>query len=317
MSKRMSRTDLTPPLVLAYQRIVNSSKTYNQLLALNVLMENTLTTQEWGQIERYLSSRFKATWKLIAKTGKFRTDIVKLAGRNSKRLNQVLIFHQSKENRAGLIQPPSQVPFVRISHQRGYSHYAHGSGTSTQLVVVWTGSGRRPHMPLAPFLEAVEPLVTDVLVLRAPKGATSYNYGVHGMGKNLDEVFHALRYKIKGHGYLKTYVIGTCMGTPPALLSLRELEATAVHLSSPIDPRRSYPEAFSEFLDGLENLSLRTVVSVGENSKRALKFAQEISRLIPCQLVISKKTGHNPLWPQAQSGNLRNWLVKYLFQIKP
>lgn len=281
------------------------------------MLENYLTSDELMKIERLIVKQNGFLKVQLAKL----TFLQKLAGRyapgskfyelTSKTLNGKLfrLPHQKK------LRVTSS--YIRVLRTASMSYFQHPKNTSNSLLVVWTGSGRRPLMPLAIFLDGAEPLCLDVLILRSQPGKY-YSTGVSFFGKDMPSSVIALEQLIKVKRYENVYIEADSLGTFPALYCLGLPKLKSVLVSGPIDPRTIDGKAF-ETLVSKQNKATqlpRLIYAVGSDSKSDYKSAMFLRDYFPGQIEIVKNAKHNTLWGFAKKGLLDKWLSKQLLEAR-
>ena len=139
--------------------------------------------------------------------------------------------------------------------------------------------------------------------------------GIHGWGDNVREVYDSLDAFVKLEGYRRTYIIGTSLGTAPALLGCQSPSVTQILLVGPIDPRREYNSDFENIVNSNhKHGSIDNATSITGSLSDADNFvASFLEKTLGISRIVIEGAGHNPLWPLVVRNKISAWFDTNLF----
>jgi hypothetical protein len=234
----------------------------------------------------------------------FKTERVKLA-ELQQTLNPNWIYQKKFDGELATYQ--------KILTTKGLTHLKHPENPGNSLLVVWTGSRGRPMMPMAPFCQATWGELTDLLLLRS-KVRGSFAQGVAGLGANFEETISGLAAFIERNGYQEIRILGTSLGTVPALLSIPHIKPKHVLLAGPVEGKSRYPDEFQNLAKHVAAGS-ETLVSILVGGKAAadLRVANELVESVGASKHLVSGAGHNPLWDLVLQRKLQKYFKDSLF----
>lgn len=309
---RQPKPSERPGLPQAFSRMMSASSSANQFRKVVLGLEVRLTSSDWEEI--FKSPNLKkvrlfyivASW-LPRRAASFMSNQFKRKPMPS--------FYTAMVIRKNLIKVRGGKP----SHKSKINLRSHTLLTSTlgraeDLLLIWTSSRGRPQMPLATFVQATSHRNCDILVFRPQHG--SYKTGIHGWGTNVNEVYSSIESFVAAEGYKRVYVLGTSLGSVPALLGSQLPGVSQVLLVGPIDPRREYKTEFENLQvtfakSGLGGKVTSVTGSLSAADNQVAEFLE--TTLGTCTVTISG-TGHNPLWPLVVQGKISPWLDLNFFE---
>jgi hypothetical protein len=112
------------------------------------------------------------------------------------------------------------VEFERRGLVTGATRYTAGVGTPGQktLILGFGGAFNRLMLPIACWLDCLNPAFYDMIVLR-DLSRRLFSMGIHGLGSSFFEALAALRNRIDLTSYRNTIALGTSSGGLPAVLA--------------------------------------------------------------------------------------------------
>ncbi len=299
----------------AYLRLANNCSTPNEHRKLNIKLETYLTADQWVRIENVINQQHGRISTWLAKQSATRY----LAGRffaNSKLYSLVSkVSYAHKFSMKDMGRNRGVGKLVRKQTTRTFSYFVHSENSTRSLLILWTGSGRRPMMPMSIFLEGVRPLQVDVLVIRPDQKTRSYTR-VKGFGENLSDAILGISGFITKNKYQNVYCQGQSLGTLPALLctALPAIDRTLI--AGPVDPQSIDAQVLGEFTSELLKAGIRpkVTIAVGTDAPKDILAAETVGQVFETQIIMVKNAKHNPLWVFAKKGKLDNWLRQHLFK---
>jgi hypothetical protein len=298
-------------IIAAYRRLLKSCSTTNQVYKLNIALENRLEPEQWDHIRKYQKSRNELVYKI------FTSWIFRLLSIRFKypSLDKFLLGYELATNLRGNRGPDITVNesnYRRTLNTNGVSLFCNPGNLKNRLLIVWTGAARRPMMPLMTFLSAVWHLGVDVLVIRAYQGK-SYVDGIPGHGNSLNEGLTSIEILVRNLNYQQHYVLGTSMGTIPALLFSYQIKSKSVVLAGPTDPTLYESEYEKLKLSSENHLYPATVaLIVGSKAEQDLEIAGLLTKDFQAEAHFVPDAGHNSLWPLILNGQFSEYLRKSL-----
>ena len=311
--KSVSNLSRKSEILRTYNRLASSAQTDNDFRKIQVSLENRLSPIEWTHLHSHLAEKYHLQGGVI---GRIKQALFSVPGKSrfSEKRSVELEFVVKYKNAQDEAYKKGPATFRRVVNTHGISHFVHPKNNNKSLLVIWTGAARRPMMPLHTFLQAVWERNVDVLVLRA-KPNQGYVAGVAGLGGSLEKAIDGLCEFRDKRQYSQVYVVGTSMGTPPALLSSGKLKAENCLLAGPVDPRVWFSNEFRNYMGDLgdQRSSHMVTTVVGELATTDAAAADYLSSLLGTTKIVIPRAAHNPLWPIARRGELADWLKQYLF----
>ncbi len=312
--KTFSKLHQKSNLLRTYIRLASAAKTDNEFRKIIISLEDRLAPSEWKEILSYLAQKQKLQ---VGIRGVLRQGLSRILGQSPpsvmnnveiELLAQGRITHKDGNEIA-------VTRYIRGLNTRGLSHFLHPENTTKSLLIIWTGALRRPMMPLHTFLQEVWNLNIDVLVLRSAPNSRDYLNGVVGLGNTLGKAIDGLHEFRVRHGYGSVYLIGSSMGTPPALFSAAKLQTDNCLLVGPLDPRPKYKDHFDHLVRSQENEknSLRFSTVVGEHATQDAPISNLLSNTFGSLEIVVPGAEHNALWPITERGELADWLDNNCF----
>jgi hypothetical protein len=219
-------------LVLAYGRLRRHVKTLNQLNKIHIQLENRMTPFERDVMFLAVNAflRRSIAWRLFF--------------RFYKRVSQADISHPRLRRKAAIIESsrawrrrlrkntyhdverPMETWFRRAT-MPGIAIYSRQDLASKRLVVSFPTRSHRMMVALPDYLEAIESVDCDVLLIKkSPK--KTYAEGIPGLGDSLRESIEALGPYVSSLGYESVVVIGTSAGGVPAILAGLQMRAQKI-----------------------------------------------------------------------------------------
>jgi hypothetical protein len=302
---------MQPGLARAFDRLILGSTSANQTRKILLGLEVRLTSSDWTAI--YSSTRLKFI-RIIYPLARLlpRRAASKLS--NYFRKKPMPSFQTALVLRKNLVNVKSeQRRYLSTINLKSHTLLRCNSSPTDELLVIWTSSRGRPQMPLATFLQTISHRPCDVLVFRPNN--ESYREGIHGWGDNVREVYDSLNAFVKLEGYRRTYIIGTSLGTAPALLGCQSPSVTQILLVGPIDPRREYNSDFEDIVNSNhKHGSIENVTSITGSLSDADNFvASFLEKTLGISRIVIEGAGHNPLWPLVVRNKISAWFDTNLF----
>ena len=300
----------------AYLRLANNCSTPNEHRKLNIKLETYLGADQWVRIEDVITQQHGRISTWLAKQSATRF----LAGRflpKSKFYFLVSkVSHAHKFSSRDLRRNQASAQLVKAQATRTFSHFVHSENTTRSLLILWTGSGLRPMMPLSIFLEGVRPLQTDVLIIR-PDYKTRRFARVQGFGDTLPEAILGVSDFITNNNYQHAYCLGLSLGTLPAVLSTTVPNIKRTLIAGPVSPSTIAPELYGEFATQLQKKGIRpkVIIAVGTDAPKDLLAADTLGEVFETEITMVKNAQHNPPWVYAQRGQLDSWLRQHLIRL--
>lgn len=301
-------------MLKTYIRLASAAKTDNEFRKTVISLEDRLSPSEWMDIISYLAHKHNLRGGI---RGKIRQFLLRILGQSPPLDNKTLeveLVMQAKTSQS-LRNEVDVAKYTKGVNTRGLSHFVHPENTSKSLLIIWTGALRRPMMPLHTFLQEIWDLNVDVLVLRSAPNSRDYVNGVAGLGNTLGKAIDGLDEFRLRHGYESVYLIGSSMGTPPALFSAAKLQTDNCLLVGPLDPRLKYRDDFDNLVKSVvsKKLSIKFSTIVGEHATKDAPIANFLSNTFGSIEIVEPGAEHNALWPITEKGKLANWLDNNCF----
>lgn len=312
--KTFSKLPQKSSVLRTYIRLASAAKTDNEFRKIFISLEDRLTPSEWRSIHSYLAQKQKLQGGIRRKIMQGLSRILGQSPPSEMNSVEIELLAQSRiTNNVG-----KEIAFARYTRSfntRGLSHFLHPENTTKSLLIIWTGALRRPMMPLHTFLQEVWNLNIDVLVLRSAPNSRDYLNGVVGLGNTLGKAIDGLHEFRLRHGYGSVYLIGSSMGTPPALFSAAKLQTDNCLLVGPLDPRLKYKDEFDHLVKSQENEKnfLRFSTVVGEHATQDAPISSLLSNTFGSLEIVVPGAEHNALWPITERGELADWLDNNCF----
>lgn len=300
----------------AYLRLASNCSTPNEYRKLNIKLETYLSADQWVRIENVINQQHGriSTWLAKQRATRY------LAGRffaNSKLYSLVSqVSYAHKFSKKDLERNRGVGKLVRKQTTRTFSYFVHSENSTRSLLILWTGSGLRPMMPMSIFLEGVRPLQVDVLVIRPDQKTRNYTR-VKGFGENLPDSILGVSGFITKNKYQNVFCQGQSLGTLPALLCTALPEIGRTLIAGPVFPGDIDPEAYGALSSQLGDQGVRpkVTIAVGADAPKDLLAAEALEKVFETEVRVVKNAKHNPLWVYAQRGQLDSWLRQHLIRL--
>jgi hypothetical protein len=232
--------------------------------------------------------------------------------KRSKHLHhQVEVFVERWHRFNSTSLAPADKGWTRTFITTGMAHYQLSPSKQSDLLLVgFSGRAGRLMMPTPDFLQSIQALSADLLILWARSGA-NYGQGIPGLGEDLRGSLEMLADHVESRGYSSVGVIGTSGGgVPAAIFALKYLPAPFILVGSS-DPRKTtsarvWAEAVSQV--SRNPSPPHGMLVVGE---QAPKGDFDAADYLQSSLDIPVKTSpgnHSPLHLMAEEGRLGSFL---------
>ena len=221
-----------PSLARAYFRLVRMCQTPNQLNSLHIQLERRMTPYEQAFLLDWLRAGLDVPlWSRIL--FKLAERLVRRGISLPSRLRHLLMARETQAEWANRLARNSQSPMALVERwERQYLTpgsvlFRRIDIRGERVTVGFTGSARRMMMATPDFLQEVEALHTDVLMVFQVRGRR-YASGIAGLGEDFPRSLHEIRRLVSELGYSETICMGMSAGGAPALASLAVLAPSAI-----------------------------------------------------------------------------------------
>lgn len=323
-----------------YAALCASATTVNQLDAVHTDLERRLTPLEraalvrsWGRRNSWevwsttwfarsaveaVAKRVRPGWATSSRA--IRTNVVMLDARSKVALQRASITGLQKAIRAAPSSRPA--PFRRVLENDVLQLFQLSDEPSSTVLVAFTGKARRVMMALPDFLQHSQALGVDVALVSVPEQGATYWDGIPGYSDDLESLLARLSKDLSGYPLTESGVIGTSLGSIPAVIAglhWRAKKVVAVGTFRP--PADWWLGPLRPILDGESHPDLTSGATAflfvyGQHSPLDTTVAHDLAALLGGEAEMVERAGHNPLHPLKQRGQLGAWLLR-VFGEKP
>lgn len=313
-------------MLALYQRLGGRCRTRNQLNQVHIALENRMTPAELVALWRHYhggqqSSPVRLAWaRLVDKT---RDALLggHLLDRNGPDGAQNSLHLASQTWTAQLHQrlmlagAHPVADFKRERLAQGAARYSNGRPRAHKtLLLCFSGNAHRMMMPMAVFLQQLDPDAVDAVYLRTDKNQ-GYRLGIRGIADDLHTSIDRLPALCQAGDYARVATLGTSGGGLPAVLAALKLGAAsvlAVGANHPEDPRWADhrgggdgADLFRRFRGDAAKLPAVHLVH-GANDPKDGDNNRAIARHLPTRSVTAVDgCGHSALFPLVERGQFQ------------
>lgn len=296
-----------------YLRLLRGIQSVNQQNRVHILLENRMSTIERSELilRFHQAIAWRAPFGFLERPRVlplFRKPFRELPRKLSANLSE-WISHLSVHDRLSDI--PSVEPMIRERSNRKAHFYRAFSGRNTGLLIGWSGSRGRLMMPIANYLPVASSLQHDLLLLQ-PDRASGYGSGIPRFGADFNGLVDGLSRFRDSSGYEKVIVLGTSLGSGPALVSAPRLGADKCVVVGLTDIERSpylpkWDEVF-RLWSRSEGPSLS--ITAGSAAPADIQFSKMAQEHLGGTLELIQDQGHTPIWGLLRSGKFFDWFKR-------
>lgn len=208
-------------------------------------------------------------------------------------------------------------PLQRTATTRGFAFYRNEVSGNRRLLVGWSGVAKRLMVPVANYLPALASLGADLLLLW-PDRSEGYANGVSGLGTSVKDVAAQILRMTEGAGYASIAVLGTSLGSIPAILSASTLGASrcaVVGLSSPDrdDGLSLWRAVDDEWRDSEIEFRPDLTFTHGGEAHRDELESLNAAKVLGGRILRIPAEGHAPIWGLMKIFGFRSWLSDAVF----
>jgi hypothetical protein len=295
-----------------FTRILTNCEGTNALNRVIIAIERRSTPQEVRVLVRILRNVTKKSkqtasyqWRRATQPG---------PQHRQKRSHKLAAAAQEWITKLEVPKPTQSGSWRREFITQGMGLYRNGTPHKDRpLLIGFSGNAQRLMMPLHTFLNSVQCLGVDVLILWA-KEKSKYELGIPSLGEDLASSLSALEQFTQSSEYQKIGVMGVSGGgVPAAIFSLGYINAPYLVVGTQSPETSSHAKQWGEIMAPTEQRPCGTALVGDHAPQRDLDAANYLENLLGVKKLV-KPGKHSPLHDLALRGELALLIENALFQ---
>jgi len=306
-SRRSRRKGPQSPTEAVFSRIISACSSANELNGSIITLERRATPNEIVTMVDVLRSVKWTDWEV--RVAEFANKVIPRKVSRKLRLATRLDLDASITRWISQLESDQVIrnDWDRTFITKGMALYRNSQKVKERVLLVgFTGTAQRLMLPLHRFLNSVNDLGVDVLIVWA-KERSEYNLGIPSLGADFRSSLAALERLVRGMGYPRHGVIGTSGGGAPAVIfALGYMNTPYIVVGSQHPERPKYFEEWTRISPalGISQKKPEGVALVGDEApQKDLDAAEYLRRTVGAR-VRRSPGGHNPVYNLAQQGKL-------------